>query len=451
MFQKVFVIMGVLLLISAGLLGGCSAQPSLDSQLHETLQAAQITALEPPASVDAALITLGQALFFDKEISGNRDTSCATCHHPLLNTGDGLSLSIGAGGAGLGPARALGEGHEFIPRNAPEVFNRGYAEWGSMFWDSRVTGNAADGFSTPAGDKLPDGLNNVLAVQAMFPPTSDAEMRGFPGDVDVFGQPNELAMLDGDDVNAIWDGIMARLIVIPEYQTLFQAAYPDIPVDELGFQRVANAIAAFEIDAWTFTDSPWDRYLAGDNTALSEQAKRGALLFYGEAGCARCHAGNLLTDQKHHNIAAPQFGPGKGDGNGAQDFGRGRETGVEADMFAFRTPPLRNVALTGPWLHNGAYQTLEAVVLHHLSPETALQTYDESQLTPDLAETCQTDEAAMNAVLETLDPFVSKPTTLTHDEVQDLLAFLHALTSPSAVDLRADVPVSVPSGLALGD
>ncbi|MCB0238120.1 MAG: hypothetical protein KDH08_05655, partial [Anaerolineae bacterium] len=111
------------------------------------------------------------------------------------------------------------------------------------------------------------------------------------------------------------------------------------------------------IDAFTLLDSPWDRFLAGDDSALSTDAQHGALLFYGDAGCARCHSGNLLTDQEFHNAAVPQLGPGKGRQNPYIDLGRARETGNPDDRFAFRTPPLRNVALTGPWMHNGAFAT----------------------------------------------------------------------------------------------
>jgi cytochrome c peroxidase len=79
----------------------------------------------------------------------------------------------------------------------------------------------------------------------------------------------------------------------------------------LGFEYAANAIATYEIAAFAFDDSPWDRYLAGDLDALADEAKAGALLFNGEAGCGACHSGVLLTDQEYHNIAAPQLGPGK--------------------------------------------------------------------------------------------------------------------------------------------
>jgi cytochrome c peroxidase len=231
---------------------------------------------------------------------------------------------------------------------------------------------------------------------------------------------------------------------------MFQKAYPELPMAELGFHHAANAIAAFEIHAWAFTDSTWDLYLQGDKDALSTKAKRGALLFYYKAGCSQCHSGTLLTDQLHHNIGVPQLGPGKG-ASAPLDEGRALETGDPNDKFAFRTPPLRNVTLTGPWMHNGAFGTLEEAVLHHLNPVESLRDYDPKLLIPELQATCKIDEASINAVLQTLDPRVKMPLELSESEFSDLMAFLNALTSPSALDLRMDIPLSVPSGLPIDD
>jgi len=228
------------------------------------------------------------------------------------------------------------------------------------------------------------------------------------------------------------------------------------PAIALGFERLvpaakANAIAAFEIDAFTFSDSPWDRYVSGNNSVLSEEAKQGALLFYGKANCAGCHAGNLFTDQQHHNIAVPQLGPGKGE-EAPLDFGRGRETKNPADRFKFRTPPLRNVALTGPWMHNGAYKSLRETVAHHyLNPEQALRTYNVDQLDPELQDTLRADEDTLAAILETLDESLKTPPPLTEEEVDQLLAFMESLTSPSAFYLPGDIPKLVPSGLPVAD
>jgi cytochrome c peroxidase len=443
-----FLFAGVLLIGIAA--AGCTAQQSgvLDNQLRSAIHDYGLTEFDPGPNPEAAKVALGQMLFFEKELSGNRDVSCATCHHPFAGTADGLSVSIGVGGSGLSTARVLGEGRGLIPRNAPEIFNRGSQEWTTMFWDMRVSGSPATGFVTPAGMVLPAGLDNVLAVQAMFPVTSDAEMRGVPGDVDVFAHANELGELDGEDLPAIWDGLMDRILAYPAYVELFQAAYPDVSVDQLGFQHAANAIAAFEISAFTFTDSPWDLYLAGDDSAMSDQQKRGAILFYGKAGCAECHSGNLMTDQLAHSLCVPQVGPGKG-AEAPLDHGLARETGNTEDLFAFRTPPLRNVALTGPWMHDGAYTTLEGAVRHHLNVQDALMNYDPGQLHPMVRETY--DPANNLVLLDNVDPLIENPIDLTDAEFQDLMAFLHALTSPSAVDLRHTIPAVLPSGLGLGD
>lgn len=444
----------------------------LDNKLTQQLSNGTVYALDIGTQADPAKIALGEALFFDKELGGNRDTSCATCHHPLLHGGDGLPVSLGTGGRGLGMARTRGDGRELIPRNAPEIFNRGAEEWQTMFWDGRVDTYSED-INSPAGTQLPDGLDNALAAQAMFPVTSRDEMRGRDGDVCEDEEEeaashnpltrewnlltkriklaNEVAMLADEDLPAIWDALMVRLLAIPEYEAMFRAAYPDTPSTEMGFEYAANAIAAYEVAAFSFVDAPWDRYLEGEKEALSDEAKRGAILFYGDAGCSDCHSGALLTDQQYHNIAVPQLGPGKNDEAGF-DYGRFLETNNPADKFAFRTPPLRNVTLTGPYMHNGAYMFLEDAVRHHLDPETALRNYDPSvQLRGDFRETYKSDEAIYADLISTLDGRVQTTHDLSDAEVVQIMAFLQALTSPSAVDLSHLIPDSVPSGLPVRD
>jgi cytochrome c peroxidase len=427
-----------------------SGSSSLDIELRGLLDESGVTysSFAPGPPAEEAMIRLGEALFFDKILSGNRDTSCATCHHPLMHTSDDLSLPIGTGGHGLGTERVMGTDRNFVPRNSPDVFNRAAPEWVTMFWDGRITGSPEMGYANPAGMMLPHGLNNVLAVQAMFPPTSIDEMRG--NDDDVTAADNELANLPDDDPVAIWDGLMARLMNIPEYVTLFRNAYPHLSKNELGFQHAANAIAAYEADTWTFNDAPWDLYLAGDDDALTSDAKRGATLFYDKAQCVVCHSTNLFTDQEYHNIAVPQLGPGK-DADKPLDFGRWHVTNNPQDKFAFRTPPLRNVTLTFPYMHNGAYPDLEAAVRHQLNPTAALQDYDPENLRTELQKTCQVDESTIQAILETLDPLAKAPIDLNDSEVADLMAFLEALTSPSAVDLSNNIPEFVPSGLPVLD
>ncbi|MCX7852906.1 MAG: FG-GAP-like repeat-containing protein [Caldilineales bacterium] len=456
------------LLILGLILAGCAVPPppatspttevtattETDRILRQVLAQAGIGPLDPGPTPDPAKVELGRMLFFDKELSGNRDISCATCHHPTLGTGDNLSLSIGTGGFGLGPERRRGAMRMLIPRNAPELFNRGSPEWHTMFWDGRVIGTPYEGFTHPAEftQTLPSGLDSLLAAQAMFPVTSRAEMRGEPKDLDVFGNENEVAASGEKDLQAVWRALMKRLLAIPEYRRLFAAAYPDIPMDELGFQHAANALAAFQIAAFTLLNSPWDRYLAGDDTALSAEAKQGALLFYGKARCSVCHSGNLLTDQAFHNIGVPQFGPGKGRQNPFVDLGRARETKRPEDRFAFRTPPLRNVALTGPWMHNGAYFTLADAVRHHLDPRRALAAYDYSQLAPEIrSELHLRPRGLMDEVAAGIDPILAEPIVLAETEFAQLLAFLEALTDPAAIQLEHHIPEAVPSGLPVHD
>lgn len=441
--------LGVVALALAGCGDGSAGPYDVDTQVRDALAQANVTRLSRLPANDPALVRLGQALMFDKILSGNRDVSCATCHNPRSATTDHLSLSIGTGGSGSASARVLGAARQFNPRNSQELFNRGYPEFSRMFWDGRVSSTGGQ-LETPAGAELPPGLAGALAAQAMFPVTIRHEMRGEPGDLDRFGVPNELGELSDDDMPGIWAGIMARVLAIPEYVAMFEAAYPGVPVAELGFQHAANAIAAFTADAFTTVDSPLDRYLGGDASALGEAEKRGAILFFGDAKCGSCHLGPHLTDQLFHSIAVPQVGPGMTP-NEPEDRGRERVTASAADRFQFRTPPLRNVELTGPWMHDGAYTTLEGAVRHYLDVELALRNYSPAQLREDLRATYLSDPATLDAMAASIDSRVQAPPTLSDAEVADIVSFLRALTDPAAADLTGTIPAGVPSGLPVDD
>ncbi|MCA9956593.1 MAG: VCBS repeat-containing protein, partial [Anaerolineales bacterium] len=316
------------------------------------------------------------------------------------------------------------------------------------FWDGRIQQTAPNEFLNPADEYLPAGLENAIAVQAMFPVTSRDEMRGQHGDYAVEGTHNVLANIGDHDMPLMWDTLMQQLLAVPAYQQLFLAAYPDIPLSELGFEDAANAIAAYEMETFTFLDSPWDRYLQGDKTALSTEALDGAALFYGEAGCAQCHSGPLLTDMQFHNIGVPQIGPGKGN-EAPFDYGRSRETDNESDLFAFRTPPLRNVSITGPWMHNGVYLTLEDAVRHHLNPVQMVGNYDFGQLSTLMQEEYLGVTAVRTAALSA-PSFAMPQMNLSDADVAAILAFLESLTSPTARDLSFTIPDAVPSGLPVG-
>jgi cytochrome c peroxidase len=414
---------------------------------------------------DPAKVELGKSLFFDKILSGNLNISCATCHHSLADTGDGLSLPIGEGARGLGVTRDTGTVphavHERVPRNAPHVFNLGAREFTRMFHDGRVEVDPTQpsGFLSPAGDDLPMGLDNVLAAQAMFPVTSTTEMAGqFPENP----QANAATANDLAGPGGVWDLIAQKLQAYDAYVDLFMAAYPDeiFSWADITYVHAANAIAAFEASAWRFDDSPYDRYLRHDTQAMSPEAKRGMRLFNGKAGCADCHSGPFQTDQGFHAVAMPQIGPGKGNNlpgytDGHDDFGRERVTGDPADRFRFRTPTLRNVALTAPYGHAGAYDVLEAVARHQLDPVASLHSYDQSQaVLPSRDDLDRLDFVVMNDPVRRAAIAAANeraPVSLSDNEFSDLIAFLHALTDPAAVDLRNDTPKSVASEFSLAE
>lgn len=441
-------------------LPGGPIDQAVDDQLQLALADAGVAPVSAPPADPAALVALGRALFFDKELSGNRNISCATCHHAITGTGDQLPVSLGQGGSGVGANREQGGGN-MIPRNAPHVFNAGVAGVHSMFWDSRVARDPFSGELTtpeaglnganPSLAAQAGPLDSALAAQAMFPVTSPDEMRGQSG-----GGAD--ALRDASTNEEVWLALMERLVGtsngtvggIEAYRILFAAAFPAIvDFDNLTFGHAAQAIAAFERTAWTALSSPFDLYLGGDMTALSAAAKRGALLFYGRAGCMTCHSGPLLSDFDHHAVCIPQVGPGKG--VPFEDRGLALETGDVADNYKFRTPTLRNVALTGPWMHDGAFTTLEAAVRHQLDPLASLANYDVGQLPAKFSATLDQDPSRNAARSAALDAEMTTPVGLSESEIKDLMTFLHSLTDPASLNLLRDIPDTVPSGLPVRD
>lgn len=451
--------------------------------LRKTLAELDVTPLEPAPEYSEELLKLGQALFFDPVIGGNRDVSCATCHHPTTFTADGRSRAVGTTAYVTETGKRmpngfslidLGDGeemlagfstskapHPFTPRNSPEIFNRGDSEWRNMFWDNRVhkTEDGKFAVNTMRLAKspglyqvvMPDRVEHVLTAQAMMPVLSDDEMRGTKGETDATGAHNEIGQELGQNEEKIWQHLMKRVLKIDKYREMFGAAFPGEDIDKLHFAFAAEAIAAFEIDAYTLLDSPWDKFLVGDDSALNPAQLRGAQLFYGRANCVECHSGRLMTDQEPHNIGVVPIGPGPDPAEDA-DLGIAHRSNAGMDQaYQFRTPPLRNVELTGPFMHNGAYSDLEAAVRHHFDPLHSLENYDPAQLEPEFRGAVHShDEDIMRGVKRTLTdklPPIDPP--LSDAEVGDLMAFLKSLTSPSALDLSHTIPESVPSGLEL--
>ena len=417
-------------------------EPTLDAQLRQDIGRWGVIPIGPMPTQPEALVDLGQALMFDKILSGNRDVACATCHHPSTHEGDGLSLSIGTGGTGLGPSRTLGPGRQFVRRNAPSLLNDGLGLF-YLFWDGRVARFLS---SFNGGPPVPGDVPNLLSAQAMLPVLDRREMRGETGDRDVFGAPNELAQIADSDSAAVWQALMRRLLAIPEYVAKFNRAFPNTPTSALRFQQAAEALAAFQVAALTKTNSPFDRYLTHDDAALTTQQKRGAQLFFGTALCSSCHNGPLLGGNGFANAGVPQLGPGS-PATPPLDRGRADLPDQQFYQFAFRVAPLRNVELTAPYMHDGAFSTLDAVVRHYNDVPLTLTTYDASQLDPALRSTYHGDAATTDSVIRTLDFRLQTPLHLSDAELADLVAFLKSLTDPSARDLSALVPAAVPSGL----
>jgi cytochrome c peroxidase len=404
---------------------------------------------------DPGQAKVGQLLFYDKILSGNRNISCGTCHHPDFGTSDGLSLGIGEGGTGLGPNRSAGKGadriRKRIPRNAPALWNLGAKEIHTMFHDGRLSISDVyeNGFNSPAEEWLPDGLNSLLAAQALFPLVAQFEMAGNP-------RENEIAGAVHDRIDAAWPILAKRVRVIPEYGDLFVTAFDHIDKPEdVTVVEVVNALAAFMALEWRSTGSPFDMYLAGERSALDADQKRGLELFYGKAGCAVCHSGSLLSDQEFHALGLPPFGPGRTRlfDPIVRDVGRMGESNRLEDAYRFRTPMLRNVALTAPYGHNGAYPTLEGMVRHHLDSDRALKTWRPEDAALPEAPWLQAidfvvfdDSREMERQARARD---ITPVQLTDREVADVVAFLEALTDKTIEDPPFGIPERVPSGLAI--
>lgn len=415
--------------------------------------------------ISDAKAQLGMKLFFTKSLGGNTDSACVTCHHPVLGGGDNLSLSIGVDAVNedlLGIGRAhdpsavnYDQGYAPVPRNAPTTFN--IALWDKvLFWDSRVesldpTGEdngETGGISTPDSGFLVEDLNagaNLSAAQGRFPVTSQEEMRGFTFEA-------------GNSNDAVRSHLETRLndsttidYIANTWQDEFDATYGS---DSVTFNNMADAIGEYE-RSQVFVNSPWKAYVQGDLNALTEEEKRGAQLFFNnyEAGgmnCVSCHSGDFFTDEASHVMAVPQVGAGKGNGI-EDDFGLANTTGSDADKYKFRTPTLSNVEVTGPWGHDGAYTTLEAMVAHMINPDKSVENYDLTQLDANVKvdhtiENTNYALAQLNANRES-GVSVHQNVDATETEIQEIVAFLKTLTDPCVKD-RSCIGKWIPENVA---
>jgi cytochrome c peroxidase len=233
----------------------------------------------------------------------------------------------------------------------------------------------------PGGRNSPTVINRLFSAEQFWDGRAEDLERQAHGPLT---NPVEMAMGSHDEV-------VARVRAIRGYGPLFAAAFGDRAID---LDRIGKAIAVYERTVLA-GDSPYDRYQAGDRDALSAAAVRGLALFNGKANCVTCHAGFNFTDESYHNL-------GVGIDAAKPDLGRFTQTGVDVERGAFKTPTLRNVSQTAPYMHDGSEATLAAVI--------AL--YDRGG---------------------TPNPYLSEeitPLALTAREQRDLVAFLEALTGP---------------------
>jgi cytochrome c peroxidase len=394
--------------------------------------------------VDTRLADVGRLLWFDTITGLNGDNTCGGCHSPTNGFGDSQSIAIGIDNNGIvGPRRAG-------PRNmrrAPMVLNTGF--FPALMWNSRFRALSGDPFNDRAGFLFPppegmtlSGEPHLLVAQAFIPPTERTEVAGF--------------VFQGDN-DAIRAEVARRLNAVPAYRRDFATVFPGVRRGAaIDFEMFARAIAEFEFSL-TFADAPLDRYARGQFNALDASEKRGALVFFGKAGCVQCHSvggasNEMFTDFRDHAIATPQLVAritnNQFDGPGAdQDFGREEVTGVRDDRYKFRTPSLRSVAVEVAFMHDGAFTRLADAIRHHLDPTASLSAYDPvSQALPaDLAGPIGPTAPLLAAV----DARLSTPLVLTAEEFDDLLAFVRdALLDERATPqrLRGLVPQRVPSG-----
>ena len=467
-------------------LAGALASAGFTGRIEETYRARLETTLGRP--VDPRLADLGRMLWFDTIHSLHADNTCGGCHSPTNGFGDSQPIAIGVQNNGIvGP-------HRMGPRNqrrSPLVINT--ALYPALMWNGRFNSRSGDPFDNSHGFRFPfpeaddrfsqpqdaaHGVVHLLQAQAHMPPTELIEVAGFSGTCpngvpdatlgsafcqfdDGFGGHVPLPdPATGSRNEPIRQTALALLNATPAYRQLFGEVFPEVaqgaPID---FFMFGKAIAEFEFTL-VFADAPIDHFARGDASAMTVEQKRGALLFFGKAGCVSCHAvaghsNEMFSDFDEHVIGAPQIAPAFGAGTGNvmfagagqdEDYGLEEITGNSADRYKFRTAPLRNLAVSPAFFHDGAFARLEDAIRFHLNAVAGVRTYDAAGagVPADLAQ-----RVGPPIALHLLDPLVRRPAPLSPREVDDLAAFVRdGLHDPrvNAKNLCQIVPPAVPSG-----
>jgi len=332
-------------------------------------------------------VTLGRALFWDPILSGRKDVACATCHHPRFGYAENRDLSIGVDGVGLGASRHFKAGSTvpFVKRNSQTILNTAFngitdggaydASIAPMFWDLRAKG---------------------LEAQALEPIKTLEEMRG-----DTYTEANAIS------------SVVARLNAVAEYRALFARGFGG--VQPISADQLGQALATFQ-RSLTANNAPFDRYMRGDATAMSDAQLRGMRRFQ-RVGCINCHHGPMFSDYQLHVLGVPD-----------NPQLRVSDAGVD-QTYAFRTASLRNLTYTAPYMHSGVFHSLRDV----------LDFYDDVSGRRGRARNVRVSREQLDPLLRQLrDP---------DDRAGDLIAFLEALSDES---FDRTIPPRVPSGLKPG-
>lgn len=396
----------IALFACAGLSAG-TAEASRESLLRTYAREAgllPVAAVAPPQA-PAAVIEVGRALFESKEVSLNGDISCSSCHLDRFGSADGIPVAIGVGGKGEGVDRVIGGGR-IVPRNALPFWGRGAIGFNTFFWDGRVE-RVDDTVRSQFGDRIE--IVDPLVVAAHLPLAEIREM--LVDDEDVVNLYRHESV---DAAQALYSRLTDRVERNPELGPKLASAL-GVDIDELRFEDIARAIAAFIRKEFALEDTRLHGFVF-DSKELSPEEIAGGLLFYGKARCSACHNGPFFSDFSFHAVPFPQASFGR-NGFGI-DYGRFNVTQNPSDLYKFRTPPLINVALTGPYSHSGSVSSLRDAIEFHFDP---LKHIDARTLP-------HRDRVEFyRRIGAWTDSAVSIP-PLGEDEVDSLVAFLHLLS-----------------------
>ncbi|WP_460635970.1 cytochrome-c peroxidase [Larkinella harenae] len=354
------------------------------SESIAVLAALPLEATHPPDNpTNAKKVELGKYLFYDPILSGNRDVACATCHQAEFNYAEFLETSIGVNGTGSNSKRRFLTPNTipFVKRNSQSVLNTAFngitnhghydPKRAPMFWDSRA---------------------KSLEEQALLPIKTLEEMRGH-----------------AYSEETILDEVITRIRRIAEYRQLFAEAFTD-ETNPVHAKNLAKAIAAYE-RTLVANQTRFDLYMRGDSNALSYSEKDGLNLFL-RTGCAKCHNGPMLSDYKLHALGVPD----------TQNRNES-DAGINND-YAFRTPSLRNLRYTAPYMHSGKFKTLDQVLMFY--EDIAGGKIENPHVTA-----------------SQIDPLVTD-LRLKFKDISGIVEFLNTLNDDS---FDKTVPTRVPSGL----